>query len=201
MSDKEFPEEAEKTVYQRDKTAKEPVPKDSGTPKPKPKIKPKKVFVPKKATFKTDKPMEHRVLHLRVASKDSADLIRTILIDFQKELAEQPADDPDKEFHDREKVEKFFARVAKKYSACTTRVLGGELGWIHKGMKFTEEIMTEEMIDEIFKMEKHTISQPLRTQLGYHLMLICESRIHTPKAVEDKPEGPVAPPQGTNIPT
>ena len=95
MSDKEFPEEAEKTVYQRDKTAKEPVPKDSGTPKPKPKIKPKKVFVPKKATFKTDKPMEHRVLHLRVASKDSADLIRTILIDFQKELAEQPADDPE----------------------------------------------------------------------------------------------------------
>ena len=80
-------------------------------------------------------------------------------------------------------------------------MLGGELGWIHKGMKFTEEIMTEEMIDEIFKMEKHTISQPLRTQLGYHLMLICESRIHTPKAVEDKPEGPVAPPQGTNIPT
>jgi len=197
----EFPEEAEKTVYQRDKTAKEPAPQEGEAPRPKPKIKPKKVFVPKKAAFKTDKPMEHLVRHLRVATADSASLIRSILLDFQKELAEQPSDDLDKEFHDREKVEKFFARLAKKYSTCTTRVLGGELGWIHQGMKITEEIMTEDMVDTIFKLDKYTISEPLRTRLGYHILLICDSRIHTPKAAPEEPAGPVQPPSGTNIPT
>lgn len=201
MSEKDFPKEPEKTVYERDKTAREPAPQEAQAPKPKPKVKPKKVFVPKKATFKTDKPMEHRVRHLRVASKDSVDLIRSILLDFQKELAEKPSDDPDKEFTDREKVEKFFSRLAKKYSNCTTRVLGGELGWIYKGMKITDEIMTGDLVDAVLELEKHTISEPLRTRLGYHLLLICESRFHTPKVEPEEPAGPVQPPSGTHIPT
>ena len=61
----EQPKESEKTIYQRDKTAKEPK-TVSDTPKqpvkPKPKIK--KVFVPKKTTFTTDKPMELSLIHI-----------------------------------------------------------------------------------------------------------------------------------------
>jgi len=55
-------------------------------------------------------------------------MIRQTLLEFQKELEDKPADDPDKEFHDREKMEKFFARLAKKYSSCMTKRLGGGSG-------------------------------------------------------------------------
>ena len=140
MTKKEFPEEAEKTIYQRDKTAKEPVP-DKEPPKPaaKPKVKPRKVFVPKKMVAKTNKPMEYRVRHILVSSLEAAQLFRQSILDFQKELADQPLDDPDKEFHDREKIERFFSRLAKKYSICPTKALGGGLDWIHKGMEIKND--------------------------------------------------------------
>ena len=50
MTDKEQPQEPEKTIYQRDKTAPEPkVPdKPEGEAPKKPVIKPRKVFKPKK---------------------------------------------------------------------------------------------------------------------------------------------------------
>jgi peptidyl-prolyl cis-trans isomerase C len=201
MGEKEFPEEAGETIYQRDKTAKEPVAKDSPKPPAKPKIKPKKVFVPKKAAFQTDKPMEHRVRHIRMSSMEAAAMIRETLVEFQKELAEQPVDDPDKELHDREKVENFFARLAKKYSICTTKRLGGDLGWIYKGMNITEEIMTQDLVDTILKTEKHAIPEPIKTRLGIHLILVCESQFHTPKQIEEPENKPNIPPAGTNIPT
>ena len=189
MSEDQQPKEAEKTVYERDKTAKEPV-ASSETPKPrvKPKIKPKKVFVPKKQVLKTDKPMEHRVRQIRLSSLEAAQMIRQTLLDFEKELAEMPTDDPDKEFHDREKLERFFAQLAKKYSNCTTKGLGGDLGWIYKGMKFTEALMTQDLVDTIMLAEKYTVPEPVRTKLGIHLLLVCESQIHVPKKVE-KTEG------------
>jgi len=115
MSENENPKESEKTIYQRDKTAKEPIkPTDAPKAPVRPKIKPKKAFVAKKAVLKTDKPMEHRVRHIRLSSMDAAQLIRQTLLDLQKELAEMPVDDPDKEFHDREKSGKIFLHAGKK---------------------------------------------------------------------------------------
>lgn len=192
MSEDKFPKESEKTVYERDKTAKEPV-QSSDAPKPpvKPKIKPKKVFVAKKQVLKTDKPMEHRVRHIRLSSLEAAQLIRKTLIDFQKELANQPTEDPDKEFHDREKLEKFFTTLSKKYSSCTTKGLGGELGWIYTGMKISDTIMTQSLVDAIMKTEKYTIPEPIKTKLGIHLLLICESQIYVPRekgSSENKPQ-------------
>ena len=90
----EQPKEAEKTIYERDKTAKEPKPvadAPKAPVKPKPKIK--KVFVPKKTTFTTDKPMEHRVRNIRLTSMESAKMIWGILIDFQNDLAKAEMDD------------------------------------------------------------------------------------------------------------
>lgn len=193
MPEDKFPKEAEKTVYQRDKTAKEPTqPTDAAKPPVRPKIKPKKVFVAKKQVLKTNKPMEHRVRHIRFSSLEASQLVRQTLIEFQKELADRPAEDPDKEFHDREKVEKFFVTLSKKYSSCATKGLGGELGWIYKGMNITDAIMTKSLVDTIMKTEKHTISEPVKTRLGIHLLLICESQIHAPKEKDNsdsKPEG------------
>ena len=183
----EQPKESEKTIYQRDKTAKEPK-TVSDTPKqpvkPKPKIK--KVFVPKKTTFTTDKPMEHRVRNIRLTSKESAKMIWEILIDFQNDLAKAEMDDPDKPFHDWEKVEKFFIRLAKKYSICQSKKLGGDLGWVYSDMTLPEQIITSELVDEIMKLEKFIIPDPIKSNLGFHILMICESQIHTPK--EKPPE-------------
>ncbi len=202
MSEKQFPEESEKTIYQRDKTAKEPVaPSDEPKPIVKPKIKKKKVFVAKKVTYKTDKQMEFRVRHIRVSTLDIAELLRNTLIEFQEELAAQPTEDPDKEFHDREKLEAFFSRLAKKYSVCATKKLGGDIGWVYKGMKVWDDTMTEDMLAVLLKTEKYFIPEPIKTHLGIHLVLICESQIHVPKEVEQPENRPNLPPAGTNIPT
>ena len=183
----EQPKESEKTIYQRDKTAKEPK-TISDTPKqpvkPKPKIK--KVFVPKKTTFTTDKPMEHRVRNIRLTSEESAKMIWEILIDFQNDLAKAEMDDPDKPFHDWEKVEKFFIRLAKKYSICQSKKLGGDLGWVYGDMTLPEQIITSELVDEIMKLEKFIIPDPIKSNLGFHILMICESQIHIPK--EKPPE-------------
>ncbi|MBT4258945.1 MAG: hypothetical protein HOD90_03415, partial [Nitrospina sp.] len=84
MSKTEQPQEPEKTIFERDKTAKEPQTNTQKIPiKPKPKIK--KAFVPKKKSFTTDKPMEHRVRNIRMTSLESAKMIWETLIDYQND--------------------------------------------------------------------------------------------------------------------
>jgi len=144
-------------------------------PKP-PAIKPRKAFVAKKIMAPTDKPMENRVRHIRLSSKESAELFWQTTKDFQNELAAQQTDDPDKEFADREKVEFFFARLAKKYSTCPSRALGGELGWISPGMNKQENIPPE-LIESVANCLKFVIPEPISTPLGFHIVLVCESRV------------------------
>ena len=202
MSEKQFPDESEKTTYQRDKTAKEPVaPSDAAKPVIKPKIKKKKVFVAKKAIYKTDKQMEFRVRHIRISTLEMAEVIRNTLLEFQEELAAQPTEDPDKEFHDREKLEAFFSRLAKKYSTCATKKLGGEIGWVYKDMTIWDDTMTKDLLEILLKTEKYFIPEPIKTRLGLHLVLVCESQIHVPKEVKQPENKPNIPPAGTNIPT
>jgi hypothetical protein len=189
MSDTNQPQEPEKTVFERDKTAKERQPVVESRPvKPKPKIK--KAFVPTRKTFATDKPVEHRVRNIRMTSMDSAKMIWETLVDYQNELTQQEMDDPDKPFHDWEKVEKFFSRLAKKYSACMSKTLGGSLGWIYQGMEIASQTINQELVDSIMKSEKFKIPEPIKTKLGFHIIMICESQIHTPRekvVVEEKP--------------
>ena len=102
---------------------------------------------------------------------------------------------------DREKVEKYFARIAKKYSICSTRVLGGDLDWVHQGMNAQEGIMTLELISAIVQSDKHVIPEAIKTRLGYHIILVCDNRDRIEK---EKPKAPIKPkmaPTGTNIPT
>ena len=200
MADSEFSEEADKSMYQRDKAAKEPV-KSEDAPKAKPKPKLRKPFVPKKLVRKSDKPQEYRVRNIRVSTLDTASLFRQTLLDFQLELAAEPMNDPDKLFHDREKLENYFSRIAKKYSICSTRKLGGNMGWIYEGMKVQEKIITKDLVNTVLNTEKHIISEPIQTRLGYHLILVCEQR---DQAKEEKPSDllkPKTPPPETSTPT
>ncbi|MBI4390240.1 MAG: peptidylprolyl isomerase, partial [Nitrospinae bacterium] len=150
-----------------------------------PTLKPRKVFVAKKVVAKSDKPQERRTRHIRVASLESANLLRQAVLDFQKELADQPADDPDKEFEDRKKIEAFFGRIAKKYSSCPSRSIGGDLDWVYKDMKFNDEILTADLIDAIDQTEKFVVPEPVKTKLGYHIILVCETQALRKK--EEKP--------------
>ena len=170
----------------------EPNSTDAGPEKPV--IKPRKKFVPKKKMFKSDKPMEYRVRHIRLATLQAAQLVRQTILEYQNELAEKPMDDPDKEFADQDKVEKFFARLAKKYSACPTRSLGGNLDWVHNHQAVTEgtyadehikaqiesSVLTRELVGEIMKCERQKISGPIKSSLGFHIVLVCEVQFYVP---------------------
>ena len=201
MAGIEHPEKVNKSIDQRDKAAEEPV-KSEDAPKAKPKPKLRKRFVPKKLVRKSDKPQEYRVRSIRVSTLGAANLFRQTLLDFQLELAAEPMNNPDKVFHDREKLENYFSRIAKKYSICSTRKLGGSMGWIYEGMKIQEETMTKDLVSTVLNTEKYIISEPTRTRLGYHLTLICEQRDQVKK--EENPSDPLkpkVPPPETNIPT
>ena len=213
MSNSEQPREADQTLYQRDKTAKEPKVSADTETKPKPKPKLRKAFVPKKLVKITDKPQEYRARHIRVSTLESANIFRQALIDFQKELASEPIEDPDKPFHDQAKVENYFIRIAKKYSTCSTKALGGDLDWVCKGMNIQpaatfggmemkkEEIVTSELIDVITQSEKYSIPEPIKTKLGYHIILLCENRDRVEKEKIITQPKPQSAPTGTNIPT
>ncbi len=200
MANSKFPEEADKPTYQRHKATKEPV-KPEEAPKARPKPKPRKRFVPKKLVRKSDKPQEYRVRNIRVSTLDTANLFRQTLLDFQFELAAEPMNNPDKVFHDREKLENYFSRIAKKYSICSTRKLGGSMGWLYEGMKVQEEIMTKDLVSAVLNTEKYIISEPTRTHLGYHLILVCEQRDQVEEEKSSDPLKPEVPPPETNIPT
>ncbi len=187
MSETTPPQKPEKTVYERDKTAKERQPqkeKRGDVVKPKPKIK--KAFVPKKKTFSTDKPMEHRVRSIRMTSMESAKMIWETLVDYQNELAQLETDDPDQHYHDWEKVEKLFIRLAKKYSACTSKALGGSIGWVYKDIEIAPEITDEELINTVMSVERFKLPEPIKTKLGFHIVMVCESQVHVPR--EKPPE-------------
>ena len=213
MSNSEQPQEPEKALYQRDKTAKEPAVGSDPELKPKPKPTLRKAFVPKKLVKITDKPQEYRTRHIRVSTLESANIFRQALIDFQKELASEPIDDPDKPFHDQAKVENYFIRIAKKYSTCSTKVLGGDLDWVYKGMNTQpaatfgglemkkEDIVTSELINAITQSEKYVIPEPIKTKLGYHIILSCENRDRVEKEKIMTQPKPKSAPAGTNIPT
>ena len=213
MSNSEQPQEPEKALYQRDKTAQEPKVSVDTETKPKPKPKLRKAFVPKKLVKITDKPQEYRTRHIRVSTLESANIFRQALVDFQKELASEPIEDPDKPFHDQAKVENYFIRIAKKYSTCSTKVLGGDLDWVYKGMNIQpaatfgglemkkEDIVTSELIDAITQSEKYVIPEPIKTKLGYHIILSCENRDRVEKEKIMTQLKPKSAPAGTNIPT
>ena len=213
MSNAEQPQEPDKALYQRDKTAKEPKVEAETEIKPRPKPKIRKAFVPKKLVKKTDKPQEYRARHIRVSTLKSANIFRQALVEFQKELASEPIEDPDKPFHDQGKVENYFIRIAKKYSTCSSKVLGGDLDWIYKGMSIktearfgtlemkNEEKVTYELIDAITQSEKHVIPEPIKTKLGYHIIISFENRDKVEKEKIVAAPKPKSAPTGTNIPT
>ncbi len=59
---------------------------------------------------------------------------------------------------------KDFAQAAMEYSSCPSKDAGGELG------EFPRGAMVPEFEDKAFSMEAGEVSEPVKTQFGYHII-------------------------------
>ena len=59
-----------------------------------------------------------------------------------------------------------FAALAKRFSKCPSKSKGGNLGWFGKGE------MVPEFENAAFSANKGDIVGPVRTEFGYHIILI-----------------------------
>jgi peptidyl-prolyl cis-trans isomerase C len=59
-----------------------------------------------------------------------------------------------------------FEDAARKYSSCPSKEQGGSLGSFGRGM------MVPEFENAAFEIEEGVVSEPVKTQFGYHLILV-----------------------------
>lgn len=69
-----------------------------------------------------------------------------------------------------EKGEISFEEAAKKFSTCPSGAQGGDLGYFSKGM------MVKEFEDVAFSLDKNKVSDPVKTQFGWHLIKVIDAK-------------------------
>ena len=85
-----------------------------------------------------------------------------ILVETEKEAIEIKKQIENKEIT--------FEDAAKKYSKCPSKANGGDLGYFGKGM------MVKEFEKAAFEAPESTITNPVETQFGWHLIKIIDKR-------------------------
>ena len=63
-----------------------------------------------------------------------------------------------------------FADLAKRFSKCPSGKKGGDLGWFRPGD------MVPEFDQAAFSAEKGKVVGPIRTQFGYHLLVVTDQK-------------------------
>lgn len=72
-----------------------------------------------------------------------------------------------------------FAELAKEFSSDGASANGGDLGWFSDGM------MVQPFQDAVFAMEVGSVSAPVETQFGWHLIQLKETRIKSAPPLDD----------------
>lgn len=91
--------------------------------------------------------MEWKASHILVASRD---LARKIRQEIQKGAR--------------------FEEMARKHSTCPSKAKGGDLGWFGPGQ------MVKPFEDAVRKAGVGSISDPVHTQFGYHIIKVTAKR-------------------------
>lgn len=68
------------------------------------------------------------------------------------------------ELYNRVKKGESFESLAHQYSTCPSKAKGGDLGWFKEGQ------MVPPFENAVRKMSTGTISRPVRTQFGWHII-------------------------------
>ena len=66
--------------------------------------------------------------------------------------------------YERVKKGESFESLARRYSTCPSKSKGGDLGWFGEGQ------MVREFEAAVRRMGSGSISRPVRTQFGWHLI-------------------------------
>ncbi|BEP29858.1 peptidylprolyl isomerase [Helicovermis profundi] len=72
-----------------------------------------------------------------------------------------------------------FEDAAKKYSSCPSKEKGGDLGFFGKGQ------MVPEFEEASFALELNQISEPVKTQFGYHIIKVVDRKEASSKGLEE----------------
>ena len=75
-----------------------------------------------------------------------------------------------------------FEDAAKKYSTCPSNAAGGDLGFFHAGQ------MVPEFEEAAFAAEIGEVTDPVKTQFGFHLVKVEEKRPAVEKSFEEVKE-------------
>ncbi|WIV13844.1 peptidylprolyl isomerase [Proteiniborus sp. MB09-C3] len=72
-----------------------------------------------------------------------------------------------------------FTEAAKKYSKCPSNANGGDLGF------FTRGKMVPEFEKAAFELSKDEVSQPVKSQFGYHIILVTDRKEASESTMEE----------------
>jgi peptidyl-prolyl cis-trans isomerase C len=74
---------------------------------------------------------------------------------------------------------KSFEDAAKEYSSCPSNASGGDLGSFSKGQ------MVPEFEEAAFSLELGVVSEPVKTQFGFHLIKVTSKNESNPKSFDE----------------
>ena len=136
-------------------------------------IKAEQAKAPKKDfAAEAQKTIDNIVSNNAVAAKSEGEILKKIK-DLKAQLDKVPAAE----------LAKKFAELAKANSACPSSAKGGDLG------EFTHGQMVKEFDEVAFKLPVGKVSDPVKTQFGYHLVMVTK-KIPAVEGKGDKPAEP-----------